>query len=130
MDSAKQAQPLARLLFKLSFEGGQLSAERVSGVLAYLDENPPRHALAVLKAYQHLIQTEVAKGRAVVEHAGQLPEAALSAIAATLSKKYFRQVEAIAQPNPALLAGMRVRIGDDIFESSIAAQLEALAAAV
>ena len=35
-----------------------------------------------------------------------------------------------ARPNPALLAGLRVHIGDDIYESSVAGQLDALASAV
>jgi F-type H+-transporting ATPase subunit delta len=47
-----------------------------------------------------------------------------------MTKKYGRPVTATAKPNPALLAGLRVHIGDDIYESSVAGQLATLSAAV
>lgn len=126
----KQIQELARQFYKLSFADGALSAERVSGVLAYIEKHRPAHATAVLKAYHRLVAAEVARGRAVVEHAGPVNPATIDAIAAALSKKYGRNVTAVVRPNDALLAGLRVRIGDDVYESSIAGQLSALAANV
>jgi F-type H+-transporting ATPase subunit delta len=126
----KQAQQLARQLFKLSFADGQLSAERITGVLGYVEKTKPANALTVLKAYQRLVVTELAKSNAVVEHAGAVSPALLQNIAAALTKKYGRPVTATARPNPALLAGLRVRIGDDIFENSVASQLETLSATV
>ena len=64
------------------------------------------------------------------QHAGAVNDSLLAAVAAAMTKKYGRQVTAVAQPNPALLAGLRVRVGDDTYESSIASQLASLAAAV
>ena len=64
------------------------------------------------------------------EHAGALAPGVLDHVAAGLTHRYGRKVTATAKSNPALLAGLRVRIGDDIYESSLAAQLEALAEAV
>ena len=54
----------------------------------------------------------------------------LAAIGAAMTKKYGRAVSATAKPSPALLAGLRVQVGDDIYESSVAGQLAALAASV
>jgi F-type H+-transporting ATPase subunit delta len=127
---AKVAQQLARQLFKMSVVGGSVSAERVGGVLAYLEKNSPRNPLMVLKAYQRLVAAEVAKGVALVEHAGAINDAMLAAIAAAMTRRYGRAVTAQARPNPALLAGIRVHVGDDIFESSVAGQLASLASAV
>ena len=84
----------------------------------------------VLKAYARYVAHELAKSEAVVEHAGAINAATLAAIAAAMSKKYGRPVTASAKPNAALLAGLRVQVGDDIYESSVAGQLAALAAAV
>jgi F-type H+-transporting ATPase subunit delta len=127
---AKAAQQLARQLFKLSVVGGAVSADRVGGVLAYLEKNSPRNPVMVLKAYQRLIAAEVAKGVALVEHAGAVDDAMLASIAAAMTRRYSRPVTAQARPNPALLAGLRVHVGDDIFESSVSGQLDALASAV
>jgi len=126
----KQVQQLARQFFKLSVVDGVLAADRVAGVLEYIEKHRPAHALAVLKAYHRLVAAEVARGRAIVEHAGLLGDATLAAIAAAMTKKYSRPVTAVARNNNSLLAGLRVRVGDDTYESSVAGQLAALAAAV
>ncbi len=126
----KQINQLAKQLYKLSLENGALSADRVSGVLAYIQKHRPAHSLAVLKAYQRLVAAEVARGQAVIEHAGPANQASLDSIAAALSQKYQRKVVPLAQRNDTLLAGLRVRVGDDVYESSVAGQLAALGAAV
>lgn len=126
----KQIQLLARQFFKLSVVEGALSADRVAGVLEYIEKHRPANPLAVLKAYQRLVAAEFARSRAIVEHAGSVSETTLATIAAAMTKKYARPVTATAQPNAALLAGLRVRVGDDTYESSVAGQLATLAAAV
>ncbi len=126
----KQVQQLARQFFKLSLVDGRLSAERVAGVLEYIEKHRPARTMAVLKAYQRLVAAEFARGQAVVEHAGNVSDAALTAIAAAMTKRYARPVTAVARKNDTLLAGLRVRVGDDTFESSIASQLTTLAATV
>jgi F-type H+-transporting ATPase subunit delta len=47
-----------------------------------------------------------------------------------MTRKYGRTVKATARPNKELLAGVRVQVGDDIYESSVAGQLAALASSV
>jgi F-type H+-transporting ATPase subunit delta len=127
---AKAAQHFARQLFKMSIVDGNVSDDRVGGVLAYVAKHRPSNPVMVLKAYQRLVAAEVAKGIALVEHAGAINDAMLASIAAAMSKKYGRTVTASAKPNPALLAGIRVHVGDDIYESSVAGQLAALESAV
>ena len=70
MRADKKTKLLAKQLFKLSLVNGQVSAEQVAGVLGYIEKIEPRHPLALLKLYHRAIQTEVAKSRALVEHAG------------------------------------------------------------
>jgi F-type H+-transporting ATPase subunit delta len=126
----KQIQQLARQFFKLSVVNGALSAERVAGVLQYVEKHRPPHPTAVLKAYRRLIAAEIARGQAVVEHAGPVDESVLANIAAAMTRKYHRPVTSVSKRNDALLAGLRIRVGDDVYESSIAGQLAALASSV
>ena len=126
----KQVQQLARQLFSLSLVNGELSAERVAGALQYVEKHRPANSLAVLRAYQRLVAAEVARGQAVVEHAGSVQDSVLANIAAAMTKKYGRKVASVARRNDALLAGLRVRVGDDVYESSVAGQLAQLATAV
>ena len=67
-----------------------------------------------------------AMGQAVVEHAGPVAETLLKAIEGAMSQRYHRPVAAVAKPRPDLLAGLRVRVGDDVYESSVAGQLATL----
>jgi F-type H+-transporting ATPase subunit delta len=127
---SKQTHQLAHQLFKLSLENGAVSDARVAGVLEYVEKHRPAHAMAVLKAYHRLVAAEVARSRAVIEHAGSLQPEALTQIASAMSRKYGRAITPVAQRNDSLLAGVRVRVGDDTYESSIAGQLAALASAL
>lgn len=126
----KVAKQFARQLFKLSLVDGALSPELVAGVLDYVEKHRPSNPIMVLRAYHRLVAAEVARTQAVVEHAGALPDEVLQTIAAALTKKYGRPVTAAAKSNPDLLAGLRVHLGDDIYESSVSGQLAALAASV
>lgn len=129
MSAQKQAQQLARQLFRLSIVNGELSAERVAGVLEYVEKHCPAHPHAVLSAYHRLVAAEVARGQALIEHAGPISPATVAAIAARMTAQYQRKITTVTKQNDALLAGVRVRIGDDLYESTVAGQLETLAAA-
>ncbi|HEX2099197.1 MAG TPA: F0F1 ATP synthase subunit delta [Candidatus Synoicihabitans sp.] len=126
----KQVQQLARQLAQLSVVDGAVSPERVTGVLDYIEKHRPAHPVQVLKAYHRLIAAEIAKSRAVVEHAGPIGADLLRLIEQAMSARYHRSITAVAQPNDALVAGVRVRVADDVYESSIAGQLAALASSV
>ena len=126
----KQITQLAQKLFKLSFVDGRFSEEHVAGVLAYVEKNLTSKPLAVLSAYSRLVAVEVAKGQAVVEHSGPVSEGALLSIASGMTARYQRPVVTSAKPNPKLLAGLRIRVGDDVYEASAAGQLAALSATV
>lgn len=124
----KSAQQLARQLFTMSLVDGAVSAERVEGVLAYVEKHRPANPVMVLQVYKQLISRELAKSHAVVEHAGPITDGILRGLEGALTQKYKRQVTASAVHNAELIAGLRLRIGDDVYEASIAGQLDQLSA--
>jgi F-type H+-transporting ATPase subunit delta len=126
----KQTQALARELFKLSFAHGTLSADQVAGVLAYVENSRPANPTSLLKAYQRLIAAEVARGQAIVEHAGAVGDSTLAAISSAMTAKYGRPIATLNRRNDGLIAGLRIRVGDDLYESSVSSQLAALGAAL
>jgi F-type H+-transporting ATPase subunit delta len=123
MRADKKTKLLAKQLFKLSLVNGAVSPEQVTGVLGYIEKHAPRQSLALLQLYHRAISTELAKASAVVEHAGPVSDAALQSIAAAMTRKYSRPVTASAKANPKLLAGLRVRVGSDVYESTVSGQL-------
>ncbi len=126
MQSSRQSQQLARHLCHLSLDDGTVSAPRVGAVLSFLQRHPPRQPLTVLKHYRRLIARELARRQAVVEHAGVVDARILADIEAAMSRRYRRTIAAVTRPNPGLIAGLRIRVGDDLYESSVAGQLAAL----
>ena len=130
MAADKKTKLLAKQLFKLSIADGVVSPERVAGVLGYVEKTQPRHPLALLKVYHRYIVNELAKSRALVEHSGPVGDTTLSMITQAMTQRYKRPVAAVAQANPKLLAGLRVRVGSDVYEASVAGQLAALSASV
>ena len=126
----KQVQQLARQFLAMSIVNGEVSPDRVAGVLQYIEKHRPPRALEVLKTYQRLMAAEIARGRALIEHAGPLNAITAEAIAESMTRRYGRRVTSLPRRNDALLAGLRVRVGDDVYESSVASQLATLAASV
>jgi F-type H+-transporting ATPase subunit delta len=122
----KQTKLLAKQLFKLSLADGVVAPDRVAGVLGWIEKHQPRHPLALLRTYHRHIAAELARSRAEVEHAGPLAETTLRQIEAAMTKKYRRPVAAVAKPSAALLAGLRIRVGCDVYEASVSGQLALL----
>ena len=122
----KQIQQLAKVFLEASLEEGSVSASRVTEVLQYIEENPPRHQMAVLKTYQRLVSIELDKHIAHVESATDISASVLESISSAMSTRYNRTIKATALKNDALIAGLRVRVGCDVYEDSIANQLSTL----
>ena len=125
----KKARVLARQLLALSFANGALSEERISAIIAWIAKGTEPHPVSVLKAYRALIAPELARHQAVIGHAGPVSAEAVASIAAALSRRYGRTITPLTKPTPALIAGLSVRVGDDVYEASVSGQLAALAAA-
>ena len=124
---SKAAEQFARQLFKLSVVDGAVSPNQVTGVLQYVEAHKPSNVVLVLKAYKRLIAAELSRSAAVIEHAGPISESIQNAIGSALTAKLKRPITITVKANPQLLAGIRVKIGDDVFESSVASQLTSLA---
>jgi len=122
----RQIKEYAKQLLKVSMDGDDLSTERVDGVLAALDKNPPRNHVAVLKSYLKLVEREVAKSSAVVSHAGSLSESIVDAIRSQLSAKYGRTISARTEQDDSLIAGVKVVVDCDVYDASASAALKEL----
>jgi F-type H+-transporting ATPase subunit delta len=118
----------ARKLAALTFDAnGDASLERTRDIVAVLSAKFPSAQLRpLLTAYHAELRREFANREARVEHAGPLPPDALERLAAHFSRLRKHRVNARAHENPALLAGLRVRIGDDVFDASVRSALEHL----
>ena len=126
----KRDQKITRLAKKLvepSKDNGVVTEAKVGEVLAGLKQVQHRHHLTVLKSFLNYLRREIALQTAVVSTPAALSDEALKAIEATYSKMYGRPVTAVTKQDTSLIAGVRVRVGDDVYDASVAGRLQRLA---
>ena len=125
--SSRSVKVEAKKLLSLSLESGVVSAERVEAVLNSLKKSRPAYTLRpLLRAYLACVRKEIARGEALIEHAGPLSATDANTIATHFSKTLSRTVSPVARRNDALLAGFRVRVGDDVIDLTAAHRLSNL----
>ena len=117
----------AKKLVELSKEEGVVTEAKVSEVLEALKQVQHRHHLIILKTFLNYIRREIALQTAVVATPSSLSAASLKAIEAQLTKAYDRPIHAVLQKDDSLIAGVKVRVGDDVYDASIAGHLQRLA---
>ena len=122
----KETRQLSKELLRASFTDGRLDSGRVSSLLKSLVEKKPRHYIQVLEAYQRLLRLEVEKRTATIETATELPSDAQQQIIENLKRKYGSDLTARFVVNPELLGGMRIRVGSDVWDSSVRNRLQRL----
>lgn len=128
MDSSEAVlSAKAKKLLALSMEKGHVSQERVSAVLEALRKSPPSQYKGLLKQYLKHVERALAAQEAIVEHAGSFDKKAKSLVEAELEKHYGQKMPIKSVENKDLIAGLRIRVGDDVWDRSVANSLETLA---
>ncbi len=122
----KETRQLSKGLLQASFTDGQLDSARVSAVLKSLIKKKPRHYIQVLEAYKRLLRLEVEKRTATIETATELSPDSGQQIVDNLKRKYGNDLAARFVVNPELLGGMRIRVGSDVWDSSVRNRLHRL----
>lgn len=128
MKRDKKITHFAKKLAELSKdEQGVVTEAKVGEVLVGLKQAAPRGYLSILKTYLGYLRRQVALQTAVVSTPGRLSSEALSEIASKYSALYGRPITAQVKVDPSLIAGVRVRVGDDVYDASVAGRLQRLA---
>jgi F-type H+-transporting ATPase subunit delta len=124
----KEIRQQSKDLLRASFTDGQLDAGRVSSLVRSLIEKKPRNYLAILDNYKRLLRLEVEKRTATIESADQLAPEVARDVVDKLKQRYGTDVTTQFTMNPELLGGMRIRIGSDVWDSSVRNRLQRLQA--
>ena len=122
----KETRQLARGLLRSSFVDGRLDSARVASLVKSLIEKKPRHFIQVIEAYKRLLRLEVEKRTATIETATELSPDSGAQIVANLKRKYGSDLAANFVVNKDLLGGMRIRVGSDVWDSSVRNRLHRL----
>ena len=128
MKTRKQAQREARQIFQLCLVDGSLDEARVRQVVSRLVDAKRPGTLPVLTRLQRLVRLDREKHSAEVESAAPLTAEAQAAIEAGVAKRFGRGVVTSFRDNPALIGGVRIKVGSNVYDDSIKGRLAALEA--
>jgi F-type H+-transporting ATPase subunit delta len=127
MKISKQEQREARQLFRSCQVNGLLDENRVRQVVALVLAKKPRRYIEILSRLHRLVKLDLERRTARVESAVPLPADLQTDVANRIKKIYGEGVSLTFDRNPALIGGLRVKVGSDVYDGSIQARLKALA---
>jgi F-type H+-transporting ATPase subunit delta len=126
MKLSKDARKLSRGMFQASFTGDRLDEAKVRDITAKVAAEKPRHYIDILKAYQRLLRLEVEQHHAVIESASELDQSTREQLEQTLRAKYGADLTTDFRSTPDLIGGLRIKVGSDVFDSSVRDRLARL----
>ncbi len=127
MQGSKETRRLARELLRASFVDGRLDRERVSSLTRSVIEKKPRDYVRLLDMYRRLLRLEYEKRHAIIESAAELNQQTADGVVADLKRRYGDDLTAEFRVRPELLGGMRIKVGSDVWDSTVANRLQRLA---
>lgn len=126
MKISKQARRGAKELFRSCLADGLLDENRVRQAVQRVLQLKPRGFLAILSHFQRLVKLDLERRTARVESAVALPPDLSAKAKAALEKTYGPGLDLSFGVNPALLGGVRIKVGSDVYDGSVQARLAAL----
>ncbi len=130
MKAKRKVRRTARQLFRLCLAGGVLDENRVRVVAQRIASSGHRGSLPVLSEFRRLVRLDRGRYTALVESATPLEDGAREELRADLRRVYGPGLEASFEQNPALIGGMRIKVGSDVYDGSVRARLAALEASL
>jgi len=129
MKISKVAAASARRLFGLCQTDGRLDDGKLRTVFQKVAAEKPRDFRAILAALHRLTRLDVEKRTVTVESAEELPQADQRRVMANLIAQYGDNLIFNFTLNPALLGGLRIRVGSDLYDGSVQGRIDRLSAA-
>jgi len=126
MKISKSAQTSARRIFRMCSPDGKFDENLLRKAIAKIVESKPREYKAVLAGVARLLRREEQRRRVLVETARFLDPSAEEKVRKSLTEKYGEGLIFEFRINPDLLGGMKVRIGDDVIDGSVASRIKRL----
>lgn len=126
MKNSRQALKEAKKFVRACTTQGFLDEVRALNIVKALIEKKPPGYRDIINALTRLLRLEIQKRTVFVESAGDLDAVVIAKIKEILEKTYGKGLNFEQKTNPALLAGIKIRAGSDIYDGSVAGRLDKL----
>jgi len=128
MKPSRRARREAKQLFHFCVVNGSLDEQRAREVVRRLLGTPRLRTLAIASGFQRLVRLDRMKHHADVQSAAPLPREVREDLAARVTRVYGPDIVTSFAEDPALLGGVRVTVGSDMYDGTIKARLAAIEA--
>jgi F-type H+-transporting ATPase subunit delta len=126
MRGTKQAKRDAKQLFRLCLVNSSLDESRVRQVVHHVIAGGRRNYRKTLALFVRFVRLDRAQHTGNVESAMPLPPDVQAATQARLRRMYGPGLTTLFSDRPALIGGMRIQVGSDVYDGSVLAGLAAL----
>jgi len=126
MKIGKLSRREAKQLFRGTFVNGAMDHGRVRQAVTAIISKKPRGYVAILNHFQRLLKLEEARRLAKVESATALGGDQQTSVRNELARTYGPGLNVVFSENPALLGGLRIQVGSDVYDGSVQARLAQL----
>jgi F-type H+-transporting ATPase subunit delta len=120
----KEAKRGARKLFRACFVNGHLDEKRVRDTVKAIAEKKPRHYLGILQSVEKLVRTETQKHTMTLESATPLDQGHFQTLQKQVEGHFKKTLISSHKVNPKLIGGVRLKVGSNVWDGSVAAKLQ------
>lgn len=122
----KQARRDGKAIFGACCASGVLDEAKVRQAISAIVAQKPRGYAGTLAQLQRLVKLDLARRSARVENAVETTPAQREAVQSALIAKYGPVMNVTFAVNPALIGGVKIKAGSDIYDGSVVGRLAAL----
>lgn len=126
MKISKDAISVGRRLFRLCLEDGKINEASFRKVIKALTEKKPRNYKGILLTLRNLLRAELKKSHIIIESAEKLDEETKTSVEKEMKVRHGNELTFEYKVNSALLGGIRIQKGDDVWDGSLKSRLDRL----
>jgi F-type H+-transporting ATPase subunit delta len=126
MTTKAQIRRAAKQLYQLCRVDGLLNQDRVRRAVQLVVESKRRASMELLSHFQRLVRLDREAHTANIESALPLPADLKADLQARLENLYGPGIDTQFAVDPALIGGMRIKVGSDVFDGSVQSELQLL----
>ena len=127
MKISRESRKMARRFFRLACdENERLVPARAMEIADRIVVEKPRGFLGTLKEFTRLVRLDLFHHHARVISASPLDATTIAQFAADIRRRFGTHVTLEFATDPALLGGVRVQVGNDVWDGTLRTRLESL----
>ncbi len=124
MKISKEAKRISREAFRASLADGCLDAAKVRELSDGIVRDKPRHYAQILKEFARLVRLELQRRHAVIQSALPLDPGTADALVRSIHGSFGADITTEFKVTPALIGGLRVQVGSDVWDGTIFNRLQ------